>query len=589
MVKRVMTRGGSARKMGAKLARGEDPRRIGAQQRQAVIAELSQRVLTAIDPSPLLDDVVTIVAKTLDVEYSMILELLPGRDALLLRAGAGWREGSVGHATLTTKVDSYATYILRSSEPVIVKDLRTETRFRTPPLLRDHGVMSGVCVTIRRHDRPFGVLGAYTTRRRTFHRDDVRFLQTVANMVAEAIIEEALREREELYRRLIETSPDAVTLTDLGANIMMVSQQAVALYGCDGPEDMIGRSAFDFIAEEDRPRAVENTRKTLQTGAVRSIEYTLVRKDGTSFPAELSASLVTDVEGKPKAFIGVVKDITERKQAEEALYASEERYRSLFEQSPVSLWEEDASAVKAYIDNLRRSGIKDFRRYFEDHQEAVHECAAMVKVVNVSEGTLDLYGIDDKERLREGLAIFLGEESYDVFREELIAIAEGKTWYESEAINRTLAGDKIHIRLKLTVPPGYEETLSKVLISVIDITKRDQAEEALWESGERLRHAATAAFERTVALEGAEPQGTVASVIRISQHGVPLTPRQNEVLGHIVDGRTNEEIAETLVVSRRTVERHVAAILQKLGTGNRAGAAALAVAAGLARPKGRLP
>jgi PAS domain S-box-containing protein len=588
MTKRAMIRGDSARKEGRKAEHGEERRRVGARQ-QAAVGELSQRVLTGIDLSLLMDEVVTLIAQTLDVEYSTILELLPDRNALLLRAGVGWREGSVGRATLTTNVGSHAGYALLSSEPIIIKDLRTETRFHAEPLLCDHGVVSGMSVTIRRQDRPFGVLGAYTTRRRTFHRDDVRFLQTVANMLPEAIIEEALREREELYRRLIETSPDAITLTDLSANIMMVSQQAVALYGCDGPEDMIGRSAFDFIAEEDRPRAVENTRKTLETGAVRSIEYSLVRKDGTSFPAELSASLVTDADGKPKAFIGVVRDITERKQAEEALYASEERYRSLFEQSPVSLWEEDASAVKAYIENLRRSGIKDFRRYFEDHREAVYGCAAMVKIANVSQSTLDLYGIDDRERLREGLAIFFGEESYDVFREELIAIAEGKTSFESDAINQTLAGDKIHIRIKLTVPPGYEETLSKVLISVIDITKRDQAEEALWESGERLRHAATAPFGRTVALEGAEPVGTVASVIRISRHGVPLTPRQNEVLRHIVDGRTNEEIAETLVVSRRTVERHVAAVLEKLGTANRAGAAALAVAAGLARPKGRLP
>jgi PAS domain S-box-containing protein len=289
MAKRVMTRGASAPKRSAKVAHGEERRRVGARQ-QAAVAELSQRALTGIDLSLLLNDVVTLVAKTLDVEYSMILELLPDRDALLLRAGVGWREESVGRATLTANVGSHAGYTLLSSEPVIVKDLRTETRFRAPPLLRDHGVMSGMSVTIRRHDRPFGVLGAYTTRRRTFHRDDVRFLQTVANMLAEAIIEEALWEREELYRRLIETSPDAITLTDSSANIIMVSQQAVALYGCDGPEDMIGRSAFDFIAEEDRPRAVENTRKTLETGAVRSIEYTLVRKDGTSFPVECLTS-----------------------------------------------------------------------------------------------------------------------------------------------------------------------------------------------------------------------------------------------------------------------------------------------------------
>jgi PAS domain S-box-containing protein len=83
-----------------------------------------------------------------------------------------------------------------------------------------------------------------------------------------------------------------------------------------------------------------------------------------------------------------------------------------------------------------------------------------------------------------------------------------------------------------------------------------------------------------------EPQCIVVLVEPLPAHGVSLTPRQKEVLEHIANGRTNDEIARRLVVSRRTVERHVAAILDKLGVENRAAAAAIAVAAGLAQPKG---
>jgi len=448
-------------------------------------------------------------------------------------------------------------------------------------------------VTIRRQDRPFGVLGAYTTRRRTFNRDDVHFLQTVANMLAEAIerkrIEEALRESEERFRDIAENAVEWIWEVDTNGRYTYSSPVVEEVLGYKA-EEVLGKHFYDLFHPEDREELKKAAFEAFaQKEVFRGFINRNIHKNGKIVWLSTSGVSRLDAQGNLLGYRGADTDITERKRAEEALSASEERYRSLFEQSPVSLWEEDFSAVKAYIDNLRRSGIKDFRRYFEDHREAVYECAAMVKVVDVSEGTLDLYGIDDKERLREGLAIVFGEESYDVFREELIAIAEGKTWFESEAITKTLAGDKIHISLKLTVPPGYEETLSKVLVSIIDITERKQAEEALWESGERFRHMTEAASWGTVALEGAEPQGTVASVVRISRHGVPLTPRQKEVLGHIVDGRTNEEIAETLVVSRRTVERHVAAIFDKLGARNRAGAAALAVAAGLARPKARLP
>jgi PAS domain S-box-containing protein len=85
--------------------------------------------------------------------------------------------------------------------------------------------------------------------------------------------------------------------------------------------------------------------------------------------------------------------------------------------------------------------------------------------------------------------------------------------------------------------------------------------------------------------EQGEPHLIVVLVKPLAGHGVSLTPRQKEVLERIAVGQTNDEIARRLVVSRRTVERHVEAILDKLGVENRAAAAALAVAAGLAQPK----
>lgn len=85
--------------------------------------------------------------------------------------------------------------------------------------------------------------------------------------------------------------------------------------------------------------------------------------------------------------------------------------------------------------------------------------------------------------------------------------------------------------------------------------------------------------------EQGEPHCIVVLVKPLPGHGVSLTPRQREVLEHIADGRTNDDIARKLVVSRRTVERHVGAILDKFAVENRAAAAAVAVAAGLAQPK----
>src|ERR1019366_8988957 len=129
---------------------------------QAVVAEIGQDALRSDHSSKVLDDAVVLVAQTLDVEYCKVLELLPDGKALLLRSGVGWRDGLVGTATVGSGTDSQAGNTLLSGQPVMVEDLRTEQRFSGPPLLQEHGVVSGMTVIIPTSERPYGVLGAHT-------------------------------------------------------------------------------------------------------------------------------------------------------------------------------------------------------------------------------------------------------------------------------------------------------------------------------------------------------------------------------------------------------------------------------------------
>ena len=177
---------------------------------QAVVAQLGQFVLADVDLSTLMNEAVVCVAQSLEVEYSKVLELLPDGNALLLKAGVGWQAGLVGQETVDAATDSQAGYTLLSREPVIVEDLRTEKRFSGPRLLHEHGVVSGLSVTIQGQNRRFGVLGAHTAGRRTFTEDDVNFLQSVANILATAI------ERKRAEELLLERARLAALEADIG-------------------------------------------------------------------------------------------------------------------------------------------------------------------------------------------------------------------------------------------------------------------------------------------------------------------------------------------------------------------------------------
>jgi len=131
-------------------------------------------------------------------------------------------------------------------------------------------------------------------------------------------LERALRVSEDRYRRLVETSPDAILLTDLGLTFQVANQQAAALFGYANPEEIIGESLLGLLPSEDRPRVCEQFRRTREDGPGGG-EYTLVRKDGSRFTADLRVALSFDDQGRPASLIVVVRDISAYKQAEEEI------------------------------------------------------------------------------------------------------------------------------------------------------------------------------------------------------------------------------------------------------------------------------
>lgn len=179
---------------------------------QLVVATLGKNTLENMSIDDLLAEAVTGVSRALSTEYVKVLELMPDGKQFLLRAGTGWKEGYVGHALVGAGTESQAGFTLASKGPVIVEDMMQETRFSAPPLLKEHNIISGLSVIIQGHDRPFGVLGAHTVEKRLFTEEDVNFIQSVANVLSEAIdkrrneqfIAEHLQELENMNKLMID-------------------------------------------------------------------------------------------------------------------------------------------------------------------------------------------------------------------------------------------------------------------------------------------------------------------------------------------------------------------------------------------------
>lgn len=167
------------------------------------------------------------------------------------------------------------------------------------------------------------------------------------------------------------------------------------------------------------------------------------------------------------------------KRKTEVLQESEARFRGLFDASPISLWEEDFSAVKQRLEDLRAEGVTDFEIYLCQHPEVMAECSAMIKVTDVNNATLGLYGAASKEDLLKNLTSVLPGKFTENILYELVQIANGSTSFKVEIINQTLDGRQITVELNWAAIPGHESDLSKTIVSLVDITERKRVEEKI--------------------------------------------------------------------------------------------------------------
>ena len=274
----------------------------------------------------------------------------------------------------------------------------------------------------------------------------------VRDVTEQKHLEERLRESEEKLRRMFESVADGIAVLDLNGVIVEANEKVAQIHGFSSRVEVLGRKGLELFAKRDRERARLDMAKTLEQGAAKAIEYSLVRADGSEFPAEVSASVLKDSSGSPAGLIVVIRNIVDRKRAEDEL---------------IHL----SNAVKMSNDSIVIADLD-------------------ANIVEVNDATLKMYGTEDKGEL-------IGKNAYYLIapedREKALATLKQvlrKGFCETQEYNiLTKNGGRLLVEMSTAIMKDAEGKPTGLVAVSRDITERRQAEEEKELMSAQLLHA----------------------------------------------------------------------------------------------------
>jgi len=327
--------------------------------------------------------------------------------------------------------------------------------------------------------------------------------------------EQQLRESEQRFRSLFDDSPIALWEEDFSAvkaRLDTLRSQGVTdfrTFFMDHPQEVancvsllkvlgVNRAAVSLLGAKNKAAVLANVDHILSRRGYADFinELVHISQGKTNFDWE---GVNTSLDGKTlniyfkwsaalnyekslaRVFVSSI-DVTSTKRVEIQLRESEARFRSLFDDSPIAVWQEDFSAVKLRLDVLRAQGVTDFKDYFDSHPQEVTDCARLIKIIDVNRAAVRLLRAKSKNEIYKNINLILGKQDNLSLASELVQIANGKSNFEWEGINHTVDGRPLTLNLQWSAAPGYEETLARVIVSIVDVTERRQAEDQLREN-----------------------------------------------------------------------------------------------------------
>lgn len=270
---------------------------------------------------------------------------------------------------------------------------------------------------------------------------------------------------------------DVSRVAECSANIriLKVNRKTLELFEAADIDELSGN--LEKVFRDDMWETHINELTDLWNGKTEFVgattNYTLT---GRRLDIQLRGSVLPGHEDTLAQVLVTTEDVTDREDARRAELENRRYAEGVFEHSPVSLWIEDFSSVRVLIEDVRARGIEDFRVFTDVHPEFVRQCMAEIRILDVNQATLDLFGAPDRQTLLMRQGEILRDEMEKPFREQLIDLWDGRLFHSREVVNYALDGTVRHILLNFAVFPGHEHDWSRVQVALTDITARKKAE-----------------------------------------------------------------------------------------------------------------
>lgn len=181
---------------------------------------------------------------------------------------------------------------------------------------------------------------------------------------------------------------------------------------------------------------------------------------------------ITYEKGVPSGKIVFFTDITKTKRIQKDQLENLRTYYSLFEESPIPIWDEDFSEVKKHIDLLKEQGVHDFETYLQQHPEEIEILASKMIVNKINQAVVKLNEAKSKEQVLEYMHELRTEDFHFYIIRQVVAIANQERSCEFNAALKTIKGNIRHVLFKWTVVKGHEKNYSHIYLTTTDLTNR---------------------------------------------------------------------------------------------------------------------